>query len=121
MNRITYTTEERINDMYERNHKYGAPLKELLTQIKGLGDSGYMVTLKQLKDRYGMEFENNDIQVRIDGCTRILFAADYRGMALKFSDFFSATFCCNLSYVNITDFNKFVKCLNNLPNDGWDF
>lgn len=112
MKNITQATEKRIKKMVERGHKFGEALQSLLDDMKSrMG--WYGASIKEMK-KYGYELEN-ETQVNVSRYYQPL----YNGLGCIFSDIFTATFCLDLHYVSIKDFNELVKRVDAMEYDGY--
>jgi len=110
MTNITAVTEKRIQRMKKDNHKFAECLAYILTEIKcANGCDGATVT--QLKK----------LELKLPNATQINVCEmpEMNGLSIKYPDYMNAVFCADLHYLNIYDFNKLVKALNELPDNGY--
>lgn len=112
MKTITQITEKRINNMVLKNHKFGNVFNDLLNQMKS-NKGFYGTAIKEMK-KYDC-FLENEIQINI--CkTDMRF---FYGLSCIFPDLIITTNCLDLCFVTIKDFNKLVKLVDSLDNNGW--
>lgn len=112
MTYITQITEKRIREMVKKGHKFGEALQQILDDMKAR--EGWLgASIKEMKS-YGVELEN-ETQISVSTYYQYL----YNGLTYLFYDLFYATFTLGLHSATITDFNKFVKVVSEMENDGW--
>lgn len=110
MTTITATTEKRIQKMQKDNHKYAKCLAYILREIKcSNGCDG--ATIAQLK-KLGLELPNAT-QVNV------YEMPEMNGLSIVYPEYINAVFCADLHYLNIYDFNKLVKVVSELPDNGY--
>jgi len=97
---ITQVTVTKINEMVEKDMVYGNELKYFLNEM--LSRKGCLgATLKEMK-KWNISLENQDQ-------FNVYEANIFRGMGVTFKKYMSATFCLDLHYVTIEDFNGLVN------------
>lgn len=110
MTTITATTEKRIRQMQKDNHKYAECLAYILREIKcSCGCDG--TTVAQLK-KLDLELPNTT-QINV------YEMPEMNGLSIIYPEYINAVFCADLHYLNIYDFNKLVKVVNELPDNGY--
>lgn len=114
MNNVTQVSENKIKEMVKNSHRYGECLLSLLDRMKGrIGWEG--ASVKEMK-KYGYVLDN-DTQVKVSYC----YMEEYNGLSVLFSEIFNATFTNDLHHATIKDFNKLVKMVSEMENDGYAY
>jgi hypothetical protein len=97
---ITQVTVNKINEMIVKDMKYSKELKYFLNEM--LSRKGcFGASLKEMK-KWDMAMENH---AQFDVYDSNIF----RGMGITFQEYISPTFCLDLHYVTIKDFNGLVN------------
>lgn len=110
MTTITAITEKRIQKMQKDNHKYAKCLAYVLREIKcSNGCDG--ATVAQLK-KLDLELPNAT-QINVYDMPEM------DGLSIIYPEYINTVFCANLHYLNIYDFNKLVKVVSELPDNGY--
>ena len=110
MKNITAITEKRIQQMKKDNHKFAECLAYILREIKcSCGCDGCTVT--QLKK----------LELELPNATQINVyeMPEMNGLSIRYPEYINAVFCLDLHYLTIRDFNRLVKTLSELPNNGY--
>lgn len=115
MKNITAITEKRIQQMKKDNNKFADCLAYILKEIKG-ANSCDGATVAQLK-KLGLELPN-ETQINVYEMPEM---PEMNGLSILYSEYINATFCLDLHYLTIHDFNRLVKIVSELPNNGYCF
>ena len=110
MTTITATTEKRIQKMQKDNHKYAECLAYILREIKCFYscDGATVAQLKKL-----------DLELPNSTQINVYEMAEMNGLSIIYPEYINAVFCADLHYLNIYDFNKLVKVVSELPDNGY--
>lgn len=116
MKNITQATENRIKKMVKNEHRYGECFEYLLNKMKEMEGFSTSFTITEIKEYFdGEEYLKNETQVEFFKWDAPLL----RGLEYAFPNMISVVDCLNLHYVNVSDFNKLVKCVFELPENGY--
>lgn len=96
--------------MRKEYHKYADCLSYILREIKGAnGCDG--ATIAQLKK----------IGIKLPNATQINVyeMPEMNGLSIAYPEYLNAVFCADLHYLNIYDFNRLVKVVSELSDNGY--
>lgn len=110
MTPITAVTEKRIQQMQKDNHKFAECLAYILKEIKCSNgcDGATVAQLKKLR----LELPNTT-QINV------YEIPEMNGLSIAYSEYINAVFCLDLHYLDIKDFNRLVKVVSELPDNGY--
>lgn len=115
MKNITQVTENRIKKMVREGHKFGECFAILLDDMKARIHSCGLTVAEIKKYNYDTPYLENETQIEFFKW----YGPLYRGLEYAFPELIGVVDCLNLHYLNIYDFNKLVKLVSELPDNGY--